>query len=379
MLRGMRSSLRQSFNKPPQTSVDASRAVSPQHSPTEALEIPVLSGDTSYLRRVIALSDGAHIVAGGDMNQLHVYSSCGDRLCELPHPPGHRGHYEDFVRGLVDLGGGLFLTSNICNADGSILRTWRAPATEAIGSILVADERIYSACCVDESTFAVGLSGDLVFYSHRNGTAMEQLPRLRASLIHSKTIYDIASHDSRIVTASNDRTAVVWDWKACSPIIVLHAEHPVICCAMDEKSVVLGTRTTLRVYDARMKYGCTNFIDHAHDKSVMGCMLLGSFILSMSLDGTVVASDRDTGLTTTRVGLRLPGYDFDVLRAPDGEGEMGKNPPRIVVVGLGEGVIFQTPLPQVNSLQSHRSKQAAVSATASVSRTVLEPIDGKNY
>jgi WD40 repeat protein len=349
MRKVLRASFHRPFHRPPLPHSDSTADSRPQTASVGALDVTSLSGDTSYLRRVVALSDGAHVLAGGDNNQLFLYSAAGERVYKLPHPPGHRGHYDDFVRGLADLGNGLFVTSNICCGRGSLLRIWRLSAQaipEVICTELVAD-RVYALCRVDESTFVAGVAGTLVFYSHDNGAAVRQLPRLRASWIHSDVIYEIAAHGTRVVTASNDRTAMVWNWEACAPVTVLRTGHAVICTAMDATTVVLGSRSAIYVYDATTSaFGRKWFLANAHDNSVMGCRLFGRYVLSVSLDGTALVTDATTGVFVSRSALKLPIYGVDAIPAPPvaGGGSWTETPPQLVCVGLGDALIFTNPL-----------------------------------
>lgn len=344
MLQGLRSSLRLSLNY--RRGADGAAKAPPRCAPVAARGVAVLGGDTSYLRRVVALSDGAHVVAAGDLNQLLVFAANGDRLAELPHPAGHRAHYDDFVRGLADLGGGIFVSANVCSGGGSVLRTWCAPDCAPVATVAVPRERVFALRSVGDGVFAAAVGGDLVFYEHRRGADVRPLPRLRASWIHTEVVYDLDACGDRVVTASNDHTAVVWDWRACAPVVVLRTGQPVLCCAMNESTVVLGSRVTVRVYDSGMKFGCVHFIDYAHDNSVTSCGLWGGNIVTVSLDGTIVVTDRASGVTVSRLALKLPGYDFDMFHAADCDDEttkQGELSPRIVVVGLGDGVMFQSP------------------------------------
>lgn len=344
MLEGLRSSLRLSFNH--RRSSDTVVTTPLRRRPVAVHRVAVLDGDTSYLRRVVALSDGAHLVAGGDLNQLFVFAANGDRLCELPHPPGRVGHYDDFVRGLADLGDGAFATANVCSTGGTVLRTWRGAEGVPVNTILIPRERVYALCRVNEGLFVAAVGGDLVFYEHRFGAHLWAVPRMLASKIHSEAVYDLDAHGMRVVTASNDGTAVVWNWETCALVKVLRTGNPVLCCAMSHDTVVLGSKYTIRVYDAS-SFGCLHYIDNAHDNSVLCCLLWGGYIVTSSLDSTIVVTDRASGRLVSRLALRLPTYDIDMIAGGSSNIEIleGDQWPHIVAVGLGDGFLFRSPVP----------------------------------
>lgn len=290
-------------------------ASSPQREDAGPQQSRTASGDsrTAVLRleghgneevRSIAVLPCGKVVTGSSAGKVRVFSKAtGQRLYESHFHPGT-------VECVTGLGHDVFAS---CDWQGR----GRIRITRSTGESLHLEETdggSWTMAAIESGRILVaGDHGDLVFFSNGEGYELSEIHRQRA---HRAIINDVVSHNGKILTASQDKTAAVWDLATKSRVAELSGHTETLrCAAMDDRWIVTGgDDKSIRLYDA-ITFSLMG-VFNIHTGSVRNLTLLHgrseTFVLSASHDSSVCC----TGLSSGRVhrsSLSSPIFDVVIV------------------------------------------------------------------
>jgi hypothetical protein len=241
-----------------------------------------LQGHNNDVQRIVALPGCERVVSASVDGTINIYSSVtGELVHALVARPGRCG-----PGGLAALGHDVFASAG--SGDGNI-STWGAGAGERLCTIN-ADGGCGVSTIVGNGDwgFVAGTKGgDLLFYSHREGRDITEVDRVASA--HAACVSDLAVCGNRLVAASYDRVATVWDLntRKCLAALV-GSSSAILCVSISEWYIVTGSHgKTIRVYSA-VDFKLQSVFNGLHENSVWMVQLIGDdHILSASADQTL--------------------------------------------------------------------------------------------
>lgn len=299
-----------------------------------------LDGLKNVVQRIVALPGGERVVTASVDGGVNIYSAAtGDLVHAIE---AHQGKWGP--AGLTAIGGNMFASAGC--GDGNI-STWGAGAGQRLGSLVAGDgSGVRAIKATGEGSFVAGTrSGDLLFYSHREGRDITEVARVTGA--HASAISDIASYNNKIVTASYDRTAAVWDIHTREQLAVLcNSSSALFCASINEWSIVTGSHgKSIRVYSAE-DYSIRYVLHGLHENAVWSVELIGEeHILSSSADQTLCLTNlaNADGTIESRTVLGFGILSASIMRDA-----------RIAVAGYnGCASIIKTPQEATNVLTAH--------------------------
>lgn len=243
-------------------------------------EVITLSGTTEKLTSLVFSPDGSKLVAGSDaLSEPPVWDvRTGDLLFRLV---GHR----DSVRAVAfSPDGERIVTSG--DSDGRILE-WDASTGEPTGkSAITVNSSVYALAYAPDGRLVVGEWNTLVV---RDSETLQFEQKLEG---HTDLISGIAFDGSRVVTASFDGTARVWNLGDRRELLVFRGHRgPVNLAAYSPDGAVVATTGedgTTRLWDPET--GEERLTLFGHTSLVYGVAFSpdGRLLATASPDGTVV-------------------------------------------------------------------------------------------
>lgn len=226
-------------------------------------------------------------------------------------------------------------------------------------------EQATALAAVGCRTFAVGYySGDIVFLKYEGGLELKEVAHTSDADRHKGPVNEVVACGTRLASASDDRTAAVWDVETGERVAVLCGHGAEVNSVdMNETMVVTGSPSggpCVRVFSVARGYSCISHISTSavvwvHMKQVSSVRILDrDHVLSACVGGTIAISAMMSHRVIARVQLHFEVLSTDVLadgavvacgRRPDG----------------GEAVIIPPPPAAASLLQAYgasRRRQA---------------------
>jgi hypothetical protein len=271
-----------------------------------------LRGHQRAVNRIVPLPDGRRIATASDDKKVRVFDAASGEL--LHTLAGH----EQAVIGLAALGGDIIASGD---RDGG-LRVWDARVGSG-GPELSGHVWVNAIAALDAGRFAVGAGKDLVFFTHANGVDVAEVGRITDA--HAKRVKDISACGGRVVTASWDEKATVWDALALARLADLRDHTGCVSgVAMNERFIVTCSWDgTVLVHDAET-FECIRVLDDLHTGWGHSVALVGGdHVLSTFDDMTLCVTSVTAGAPVSR--LELPFAALSAAATQDG---------RLAVAGL---------------------------------------------
>ena len=373
------------------------------------------SGADSPLKSVAVSPDGGMVVAGGENGQLYVFvDGIG---------PFEIAAHEDLVTRVVFFPDGrlvatvgadkmvrVFVVSSAIGEPNSApilqpLREWRAGSP--VGALAVTKDGNHVITGDDE--------GDITIWQAKNGQ------RERVLSGHKGAISDISLSDSgsRLVSASYDRTARVWESAGGGNFRLVYVTPPtedrLVCAAINSGGSMVATAGTdgvIRLWDVDREKAMHRLAGHRNAITALEFHNQGQALVSGGLDRTIrtwdvgsgvrlrVLQGHSTGVTGLAVSdglLHSSSNDQTVRRWPlsgsekDGDSltvDLGGRTPRataispqndLVAVGFASGDIALFSLPageEVGEVKAHATNITRIVFSRSGRKLASSSFDG---
>jgi WD40 repeat protein len=217
---------------------------------------------------IVPLPGGDRVATASDDGKVRVYQVANGAMeHELD---SHERHW--FQRALAALGGDIIVSRGA--ADCKVV-TWNAASGERLGET-AAGSGVVALAALDSGRFVAGTKGgDIVFYTHHGGRGVEEAARIAGA--HKDWVGDVAVYGGRLATASEDKTAAVWDVDSRMLLAQLGG-HTRWVRSVDMNDRLVATASgakTVRVYNAERGYSCTAVLDWLHTDWVYSMAIIG--------------------------------------------------------------------------------------------------------
>jgi WD domain, G-beta repeat len=241
--------------------------------PPDAIEIPPdaieLRGNTKTIYEILALPSGNRIITACLDRALRVFSATTGEVLRT-----YNGHRSNVIGALAALGGDVVAS---CDGAGD-LRVWDVSTGETFYSASLRRRYLqyYSLVALNVDMFVVGAGAHMYFYSHNSGRDVSQIHSLEDA--HASCVMNMAAHSNLLVTASSDRTVVVWRASSigCQKVVLLGTyANAVVRVAMGALRIVTGaTDAEIRVYDSKT-FQCMSVHTSFLNSMAMSFVLVG--------------------------------------------------------------------------------------------------------
>lgn len=315
------------------------------------------------VRRVVALPDGERIATASSHSIISLFSTVtGERLRSFSREGGQG------VSGLAALGGDILASGD----SGGRLCTWNASSGECLHFEELSGSVRLAALGADR--LVVCAMRDVLFFSHDEGRDVTLLHR--KSCAHSEKIHDVATHGTRVATASFDRTAAIWCAKTYQRLAVLRGPTVcwVECVAMNAQYILTGSMdSNIRVFDAKT-FESVRVLDSIHSTGVSSLTILSNgYVLSSSMDETMELTRLTDSAAVTRLDLPFTVRDLVIMgdgriAIANGESLMVFTPP-----GAASRVIWEHAATLLSMLRLNSSRTPLRQTLADVSTGNISP------
>jgi hypothetical protein len=257
-------------------------------------------------------------------------------------------------RALASLGDDCIATGAVLGRFGQVA-TWCTSSGVQLGNCSVAST-VFALATIDSERFAAGTSdGCILVFKHHHGKDVAEIVRIENA--HDGYIRDISVCGDRLASASEDRTAAVWDVTSRERFAVLRGHNGALLSVdMNQNMVVTsaeGDDSEVRVYNVEGGYTCTAVFDWIHSSEVKSAVIIGNdHLMTASIDSTLAFTKISSSTVIARAKLDYPAYSAAALS--DG---------RIAVCGSnGNATLMPAPAVTVDMLQTHGAGAAFESA-----------------
>lgn len=261
----------------------------------EPLELSFgLDGHPKGVNSIASLPDGKSVATACWDGHVRTFALGADGAV---HGRGELLHDLDAHNGAVycvcALGGDIIASSGV--RDGK-LSTWRASTGELVQTVEASASGVLAVAALGLGRFVVGAKnedvGDLVFFCHNEGRQITENARVPSA--HLQWVNDMAVCHGALITASNDKTAVVWDTASYSKRAVLRGSTGDVCCvAANDRLIATGSGDKMiRIYRNGDDFAVTAILFGLHKDAIWSLKFLGKeLLMSASLDGTAAFSE----------------------------------------------------------------------------------------